>query len=214
MPQFIDLTGRRFGRLTVIERAENRNNHTMWRCVCECGNEITTRMDNLTRGGSLSCGCYNRERSSEHHKRHGESDTRLHREWRKIRYRCSKLGHDRWEDYGGRGITVCPEWRNSFEAFRDWALANGYRDDLTIDRINVNGNYCPENCRWVTNQVQQNNRRDNHYIEYNGEKHTITEWARLYGLKENALVHRILRGWDIGRALHTPVATKTRKRKP
>lgn len=205
MPQLKDLTGMRYGRLTVIERTENQGKRVMWRCLCECGTEIVTRGYNLTSGGSQSCGCYNRERSSQHHTKHGESHTRLHREWRKIKQRCTNKNNTRWSDYGGRGICVCQEWMDSYEAFRDWALANGYRDDLTIERRDVNGNYCPENCCWATNQEQQHNRRNNHYITYNGETHTITEWARIYNMSENGLVHRILRGWEIERALTTPM---------
>ena len=205
MPQLKDITGLRFGRLVVIERAENQGKRVMWRCLCECGTEIVTRGDNLTSGRSQSCGCYNKERSSQNHTKHGGSQTRLHAEWRKIKYRCNNPNCDRWNDYGGRGITVCKEWAVSFEAFRDWALANGYQDHLTIDRIDVNGKYEPGNCRWITNQKQQNNRRDNHYITYNGETQTITEWARIYGLSENGLVHRIRRGWEIERAFTTPM---------
>lgn len=210
MPQFRDLTGMRFGRLIVIERAENQGKRVMWRCLCDCGTEIVTRGGSLTSGGSQSCGCFNRERSSQRHTKHGESKTRLNLEWRKIKNRCNNPNNDRWSDYGGRGIKVCEEWENSFETFRDWALANGYREDLTIDRKDVNGNYCPENCRWITNQEQQHNRRNNHYITYNGETHTITEWARIYNLSENGLVHRILRGWDIERALKTPMQKRKR----
>lgn len=213
MPKLRDLTGQRFGRLTVIERTENKGKYVMWRCRCDCGKEITTRGYNLTSGGSQSCGCYNKERSSAYHTKHGESGTRLHLEWRKMKHRCSNSNNDRWEDYGGRGITVCPEWQNSYEAFRDWSLANGYRADLTIDRIDVNGNYEPSNCRWITNQKQQNNRRDNHYITYKGETHTITEWARLYNIGENAFVHRISRGWDIERALTTPMQAHKKRTK-
>lgn len=208
MPQLRDLIGMRYGRLQVIERAENHGKRVMWRCLCECGKEVTTRGENLTTGRTQSCGCYNRERSSLRHTTHGGTKTRMHREWAKIKQRCSNPNNDRWADYGGRGIEVCPEWRYSFEAFRDWALANGYRDDLTIDRIDVNGNYEPGNCRWITNKEQQHNRRNNHYITYNGETHTITEWARIYGLSENGLVHRISRGWEIERALMTPMQNR------
>lgn len=177
----------------------------MWKCRCECGTEIVTRGGNLTSGGSQSCGCFNRERSSQYHTKHGESKTRLNMEWRKIKYRCNNPKSDRWNDYGGRGIKVCQEWMDSYESFRDWATANGYQENLTIDRINVNGNYEPGNCRWITNQEQQNNRRNNHYITYNGETKTITEWARICGLSENGLVHRIKRGWEIEKALTTPM---------
>lgn len=208
MPRLRDLSGMRYGRLLIVERAENQGNRVMWRCICECGAEIVTRGENITSGRTQSCGCYNRERSSQRHTKHGESKTRLHLEWRKIKHRCHNENNDRWMDYGGRGIEICPEWRDSFEAFRDWALANGYRDDLTIDRIDVDGNYEPGNCRWITNQEQQHNRRNNHYITYNGETNTITEWARIYGLSENGLVHRIQRGWETERALTTPMQNK------
>lgn len=212
MPRLRDLTGYKFGRLTVVERVENKNGHVMWRCSCECGNEKITRADALLTSRTQSCGCFNREQSAKVHTKHGESKIRLHHIWRKIRSRCSDTNNSRYMDYGGRGIRVCSDW-DSYETFRQWALENGYRDDLTIDRIDVDGNYDPTNCRWITNQEQQNNRRDNHYITYNGEKHTITEWARIYGLSENALVHRVQRGWDIERALHTPIASKSGKRK-
>lgn len=211
MPSLRDLTGQRFGRLIVIERAENKGKQVAWLCRCDCGAEITTRSDNLTSGGTQSCGCFNREQSSKKHTKHGGSNTRLYDIWKKAKSRCNDKQNDRYADYGGRGITVCPEWSESFEAFRDWALANGYRDDLTIDRIDVDGNYTPKNCRWISNQKQQNNRRDNHYITYNGETHTITEWARIYKLSENALVHRVLRGWDIERAFNTPLKSKRSK---
>lgn len=213
MPPLRDLTGQKFGRLLVIARAESRSRHVYWRCKCDCGNEIETRIDNLTSGGSQSCGCFNREQSSKKHRTHGESDTRLYALHKKIKSRCMDSKNDRFSDYGGRGITMCPEWLDSYVTFRDWALANGYRDDLTIDRRDVNGPYSPENCRWITNQEQQNNRRDNHYITYNGQTRTITEWARIYNLSENGLVHRIRRGWDVERAFHTPMQEKKKRTK-
>ena len=197
-----------FGRLSVIERAQNQGKRVMWRCLCECGAEIVTRGHHLTSGATQSCGCLNRERSSQFHTKHGGSQTRLYKEWSKIKQRCNNKNNDRWSDYGGRGIKVCKEWEESYEAFCDWAMENGYQDDLTIDRIDVNGNYEPGNCRWITNQAQQHNRRNNHYITYNGETRTITEWARMYGLSENGLVHRIQRGWSVERALKTPMKKK------
>ena len=212
MPKLRDLTGQRFGRLTVIDRAENNGKKVMWRCRCACGKEIVTRGYNLTSGGSKSCGCYNRSQSAKAHTKHGQTNTRLHRIWRKIKSRCTSPTNSSYKNYGGRGITVCAEWMESFEAFRDWSMSNGYRDDLTIDRENVNGPYSPDNCRWITNQQQQNNRRDNHYITFNGETHTITEWARIYNLSENGLVHRIQRGWDRERAFTTPMKEKKAKR--
>lgn len=209
MPILRDLTGQRFGRLMVMERSQNAKKQVCWRCLCDCGNEIITRADNLVSGRTQSCGCFNREQSSKKHTKHGDSNTRLYSIWKKIKSRCNDKNNTRYSDYGGRGITVCSEWSESFEAFKEWSLENGYRKDLTIDRKDVNGNYEPSNCRWVTNQKQQNNRRDNHFITYNGKTRTITEWARIYNLSENALVHRILRGWEIDRALNTPIKKKT-----
>lgn len=118
-----------------------------------------------------------------------------------MRQRCTNPQKDHYADYGGRGIIVCPEWENSFEAFRDWALANGYRDDLTIDRKDNDGPYSPENCRWATKSEQVNNTRANRYLEYNGERKTIAEWARVVGINPRVIAKRIRNGWTVERAL-------------
>lgn len=120
--------------------------------------------------------------------------------------RCHKPNFERYSDYGGRGIEVCLEWRNSFENFRDWAMENGYKENLTIDRIDTNGNYEPSNCRWSTYKVQGNNTRRNHFIEFNGECHTMAEWAEIKGMKLQTLSNRINQyGWTIEKALTEPV---------
>ena len=197
-----NLIGQNFGKLTVIERAgKDEWGKITWRCRCECGNEKIAPGNALERGYTKSCGCLR-----EHH---GMTGGRLYQEWRDIKKRCYNHGSRNFKDYGGRGITVCTEWLNSFEAFRDWALANGYCDDLTIDRIDNNGPYCPENCRWLTMKEQGNNKRSNRVLTYRDKSQTMTQWAEELNISYDALKKRISYGWNVERALTTPI----RKRK-
>lgn len=135
---------------------------------------------------------------------HGGKGTRIYRIWMKMRRRCSDPSEDNYLRYGGRGITVCDEWRDSFAAFRDWAIANGYADDLTIDRIDNDGNYEPSNCRWATRKTQQNNTRRNHYITANGLTLTVAEWSERTGIKYDTLQTRLKKGWNPEKAVSTP----------
>ena len=157
--KLVDITGQKFGRLTVIRRSETVNKHTMWLCVCDCGNEIIADAYNIKTGHTSSCGCIQRERTAEANCTHGMRKTRLYRIWGCMKNRCYQKSYHGFKHYGGRGITVCDEWRNSFEAFYEWAMANGYAEHLTIDRIDVNGNYCPDNCKWATMADQNKNKR-------------------------------------------------------
>lgn len=193
----LNLTGEKFGRLTVLSKTENRGEKTAWLCVCECGNSVIAGTTALRRGNTKSCGCL----LSEKRTKHGMCGSKLYRAWNNMLSRCYCETMVNYPNYGGRGITVCEEWRKSFEAFKAWSLLNGYKEHLTIDRIEVNGNYEPSNCRWITNKEQQNNRRNNRYITFKNETHTIKEWSEITGVHHKTLAYRIDRGWDLEKAM-------------
>ena len=202
MGKYIDITGQRFGRLTVLEYAEYKNEQAYWRCLCECGRVVTVAGSSMRNGHSKSCGC------ARVHKginlKHGLRNTRLYNIWVHIKQRCLNSKNPDYKHYGGRGISVCDEWRDDFTAFYDWAMANGYSDDLTIDRIDVNHNYEPHNCRWVTMKEQGNNTRANKPLTYKGETHNLNELATITGLSSSTINQRLKRGWSVERALETP----------
>lgn len=192
MGKFIDLTGQRFGKLVVIEKyGIAKNRQSLWRCKCDCGNMKIVMYNNLTTKQVKSCGCLLKENGCP--PKHGLSQTRLYRINRGMINRCYKKQEKDYKNYGGRGIKICSEWlnkENGFINFYNWSINNGYKDNLTIDRINVNGNYEPNNCRWATIKEQSNNKRNNHNLTYKGKTYTITEWARILKITYATMLDR------------------------
>ena len=183
-----DLTNQRFGRLTAVRPAGKTRGGTMlWECVCDCGEKHIARSAGLRSGDVMSCGCLRREMTAKKRTVHGLRHTRLYHVWQGMKARCLNERGKSYHNYGGRGIKVCDEWLNDFQAFYDWAMANGYRDDLSIDRIDVNGNYEPNNCRWATRDEQNNNKRGNRVVTVNNETRTIGEWANIIGINYHTL---------------------------
>lgn len=194
-----DITGQKFNRLTAIRPdGKYKIGNIKWLCQCECGKYVHATSYALIHETTKSCGCYASDRMTEYNTKHGGFGTRLYEIWRQMRRRCDCKKHKFYPYYGGRGITICKEWYD-YVVFQEWALSSGYQDDLTIDRIDVNGNYCPENCRWATAKEQANNRRNCHIVEHDGEKHTISEWADIYHVNQVKLWDRLSRcDWNLG----------------
>lgn len=195
-----DLSGMTFGMLSVIGRTYcEKRNRTLWECRCECGKAVFLAGHLLTSGNNVSCGCKKKRFPAA--RKHGWSGRKLHNTWMAMRRRCSPSCPERAiAFYYEKGIRVCEEW-SDFIAFKDWALANGYEDGLTIDRIDGNGNYEPGNCRWATMTQQNNNSARNRILELNGESKTLEKWAESLGVTPSAILGRIGRGWTVDRAL-------------
>lgn len=201
MTNFADLTGKKFGRLIALHRLHNTKCKTKWLCVCECGNFIETQEGHLRSGHTKSCGCLQRDISSQYHIKHNKCDTRLYNTWCNMKKRCYAVKFKDYRNYGGRGIKVCDEWLNDFMSFYDWSMNNGYKECLSIDRIDVNGNYEPSNCRWATMKQQSRNTRRNNIVTFNNVSHCVTDWCDLLGIKRNTVYKRLSYGWNMHEAL-------------
>lgn len=210
--KLIDLTGQKFGRLTVIRRAEdhiqpNGKHATKWLCKCDCGNYTTVLANSLKSGDTTSCGCFMKERASAANKKHELIHTRLYNIWKGMKTRCYNSNDKHYTYYGARGIIICDEWKDDFKNFYDWSMVNGYdenakRGESTIDRIDVNKEYSPENCRWVDIKTQNRNRRDNKLITINGQTHCLSEWCEILNLNYATVKSRLNQShWSIERAL-------------
>lgn len=210
----LDLVGDKYGRLTVLEKMTERHNGcVVWQCQCDCGNYDYVTTGELRYGRHISCGCYQKERASQANITHGHSGSRLYGIWCAMIKRCENEHAKSYKNYGGRGVSVCDEWRRDFNAFQEWANQHGYSDKLTIDRKNVNAGYNPENCRWATRSEQMNNTRRTRHFEHNGETHTLREWSEITGFSFTLLKGRLQRGWTIAQALTTPPKIKPKKEK-
>ena len=205
-----DLAGQKFNNFKVIEYAYTKNKRGYWKCKCLCGKIRNVETYKLKTGIIKSCGCLNMNKKGKENFlfKHGLTDERLYSTWDNMKSRCYNIKNKRYKNYGGRGICVCKEWKNNFLSFYNWAMENGYQDDLTIDRIDVNGDYEPNNCRWVTIKEQANNKTTNHIIEYKGEKHTLSEWSRLLpiNISQTLLKYRLDKlNWSIEDTFTKPV---------
>ncbi len=191
----IDIVNQRFGKLIATELSHVNNYPSggrceYWLCKCDCGNSVIVAKKNLLNGNTQSCGCARAIKNRERLTKHGGKKTKLYGVWSSMIARCYSENDLSFSYYGRRGITVCEQWRHNFENFQNWAQSAGYKDGLTIDRINVNDAYSPENCRWVNMTVQANNRSNTIYIEHNGERHTCAEWARMLNMSYDTINNR------------------------
>lgn len=203
---FIDMTGEKHDRLLVVSfYGKDEGNRSKWLCKCDCGKECVVDGYRIRTGKTKSCGCLSVEKARERSTKHGMSSSRIYFIHNTMNERCFNPNATEYNNYGGRGIIVCDEWkgRKGFEKFLEWSMENGYKDNLTIDRIDVNGNYEPNNCRWITQKEQCNNTRKNKVLEYKGEKHTLTEWCEILEIPYGRTKKRLNLGWSVEKAFET-----------
>lgn len=193
MSRILDLTGEKYGFLKVIRMLdERRHGKVVWLCKCDCGNTTKVLSNNLRNGSTISCGCHNKKNRIR--TKHGLCKSRIYNIYICIKERCCNPKSKSYKNYGLRGIDICEEWKQDFMSFYNWAIANGYSEELTIDRIDNNKGYAPDNCRWVNKYIQNNNTRRNRKIHCFGETHTVSEWAMITGINRNTINSRLNKG--------------------
>lgn len=219
----IDVTGKRFGYLVATERlARYKGYDTYYKCKCDCGKEVVVRGANLTTGHSKSCGCQSRNMTNIANTKHKMTKSQIYRVWADMKNRTKNGTYNNKGNYKKLNIQVCEEWKKSFISFYNWAISNGYteektetnRNKLTLDRIDSYGNYCPENCRWITMKEQGTNRTRNVYIEFNGKTQSLPKWAEEFNIPYRLFYSRYKKlGWDIERIINTTVQVQKKKEK-
>lgn len=198
------LVGRKFGRLTIMSASGFKGRFRVALCRCDCGNIGKYEVQKLKSGNTGSCGCLKKEHNRAYFTTHGCTKTPLHRVWLSIRDRCLNKNCKVYPSYGGRGVTICNEWEN-FEAFQAWAISQSYRKGLTVERVDNNAGYSPENCILATRATQNNNKRNNVVIEYRGEKLNLAQWAKKLGVNRETIKWRVKAGWSTERIFTTPM---------
>lgn len=209
----LNIIGERYNKLLVLEEVDKSKYNRRFKCLCDCGNITIVAMNNMRSGKIASCGCHKLEQLLLRNTTHNQRHTHLYEIWKGIKQRCYNPKHRAYHNWGGRGIKMCEDWKNNFQSFYDWSYANGYtlnnhykkeNDKLTIDRIDVNGDYCPDNCRWVKRIEQARNTRTNRNLIYKGEELCLSEWCEYLNLNYPTIYSRLNKGWSIERAFETP----------
>lgn len=203
--KLVNLVGKKFGRLLVVEKATPLNGRTRWLCKCDCGNNCIVHGSSLKTGNTTSCGCYKTENAKRLYSTVRQNDKHLYAVWNGIKQRCNNPNNSSFHNYGGRGIKICDSWANCYENFYEWAMNNGYKKGMQIDRINNDGNYEPKNCRFVNREIQANNKRNIKLYTINGVTKSMPQWCREYKQDYYLVRQRVSKlGWTIEEALLTP----------
>jgi hypothetical protein len=197
----LNLIAQPFEGLFVLLRDEG----SKWRCLCECGNYVSVRTGSLMSRNSKSCGCRARAAVIERNFKHGHTGSNLYTVWKSMKSRCYNPKNKRYQDWGGRGIVVCDEWKENANAFCAWAMANGYAEGFQIDRLDNDGPYSPSNCSWVTRIINSQNKRNSHFVEIDGQRLVLSEAARRFSIDISVVRRRLKLGWPIELTLKTPV---------